>query len=281
MFKEVASKLLEQVARDLSAQDVVFPTSFDITLRVQTMLKDPDVSIQRLTELIRAEPLLSTKILGYANSAALRGAGGKSIEDLQGAIMRVGLDAVRTVSYSVAMEQMIRSKHMLPFQDISNHIWLHSLAVAAVGREVARKVRMNPEKAFYLGIVHDIGAFYLLFRCTADSVLTSDRLQLQELIYEWHDGIGHALLSAMGQPDDILDPVQNHESPGAIGMLTNWTALLATADSLGQLIDDWVPPEIRAQNPRCVEESILAAEDQAEIIEKAREEMNTLRAALF
>jgi HD-like signal output (HDOD) protein len=244
------------------------------------MLKDPDVSIQRLTELIRAEPLLSTKLIGYANSAALRGAG-KSIEDLQGAIMRVGLDAVRTVSYSVAMEQMIRSKHMQPFQDISNHIWLHSLAVAAVGREVARKVRMNPEKAFYLGIVHDIGAFYLLFRCTTDSVLTSDRLQLQELIYEWHDGIGHALLSAMGQPDDILDPVQNHESPGAIGRLNNWTAILATSDTLGQLIDDWVPAEIRAQNPRCVDESVLAAADQEDIMDKAREEMNTLRAALF
>ena len=280
MFQEVASKLMDQIARDLSAPDMVFPTSFDMTMRVQSMLRDPDIAVNRLSDLIRAEPLLSTKILGYANSAALRGPG-KSVGDLQGAIMRVGLDAVRTVSYSLAMEQMIRSKHMLRFEGLSNQIWTHSLAVAAVGRLLGRKFRMNPEKAFYMGIVHDIGAFYLLFRCAVDEVLTSDKAQLLELIFEWHDGIGHALLSAMGQPDEMLDPVQNHENQGVITAIHDWTSLLAAADYLGQQIEDWATPDMRAQQPRSIDPALISEDDQAEILEQAREAVAALKSDLF
>ncbi len=280
MFQEVASKLMAQIAQDLSAPDVVFPTSFDMTMRVQSMLRDPDVAVKKLSELIRAEPLLSTKILGYANSAALRD-GGKSIEDLQSAMMRVGLDAVRTVSYSLAMEQMIRSKHMLRFEGLSSKIWMHSLAVAAVGRLLGRKVRMNAEKAFYMGIVHDIGAFYLLFRCAVDEVLTSDEAMLLELIFEWHDGIGHALLSAMGQPDEMLDPVQNHENQGVITAINDWTSLLAAADILGQQIEDWATPEMRAHQPRSIDPGLISEDEQAEILEEAREAVTALKAELF
>lgn len=280
MFDEVATRLLDQVARELSAPDVVFPTSFEVTMRVQALLKDPDISINRLTDLIRAEPLLSTKIITYANSAALRGIG-KDIEDLHPAILRVGLDVVRSVSYTVAMQQLTRSMDMMPFQDLSDRIWMHSLAVAAVARQLARKARLNPEKAFHLGVVHDIGAFYLLFRCAVDSVLTLDHDRLLELLFEWHDGIGHALLSAMGQPDELLNPVQDHEAAVVIGKLNSWTDVLVAADILGCRIEDWVPEELRERNPRAIDDALLSAEEQAEILEKAQEELDSLRAALF
>lgn len=281
MFNEVATRLLEKIAAELSAPDVVFPTSFDLTLRMQAMLKDPDVSIDKLAELIKAEPLMSTKILAYANSAALRGSASDAITDIGKAIMRIGLDAVRSVSYAMSVEQLIRSRHMLPFQHVSNDIWEHSLSVAAVGRILARQNRMNVEKAFFMGMIHDLGAFYLLFRCSSDPQLAANPEALVELVFEWHDGIGHALLSAMGQQEDVLNAVQDHEAPATVTSLNNWTALLTCADHLGQQIADWVPAELRARNPRSVSEALLDAEAQADILEQAREQLASLRAALF
>lgn len=280
MINEVASRLLEQIARELSAPEVIFPTSFELTIRVQAMLKDPNVSIDKLAEFIRTEPLMSSKIIAYANSAALRSAGGPEIMDLHAAIMRVGLDSVRTVSYSLAVEQLIRSKHMMPFQAVCDKIWEHSLAVAAIGRILAKRYKMNAEKAFFIGLVHDIGAFYLIFRCSKDEALAAQQDQLLELAYQWHDGIGHALLSAMGQPEDVLMAVQDHEAAQTIENIGNWIQLLSAADWLGQLISDWAPEKLRSLSGRWLSENLLSAEDQTEILDQAREELATLRAVL-
>lgn len=280
MFNEVATRLLDQIARELSGADVIFPTSFDLTLRVQALLKNPDTSIDKIAELVRAEPLMSTKVLAYANSASVRGIG-PEITDVGRAILRIGLDAVRTVSYTLAVEQIIRSKHMQPFQALSNAIWEHSLAVAAIARILATRQRMNPEKAFFMGMIHDIGAFYLLFRCSQDTILAGNREDLLELVFQWHDGIGHALLSAMGQPEDVLTAVQDHEAPTTVGSLSNWTAILTSSDCLGQQITDWVPEPMRAVSPRTISEKVISAEDQAAILAQAREDLTSLRAALF
>lgn len=280
MFNEVATRLLERIAQELSAPDLVFPTSFDLTIRVQALLKDPNVSIEKLAESIRTEPLMSSKIIAYANSAALRGIAGE-IMDLQPAILRIGLDAVRTVSYSLAVEQIIRSKHMMPFHDLSNAIWEHSLTVASIAKLLARRVKLNPEKAFFLGMVHDLGAFYLIFRCAEDPALAANRPQLLELVFEWHDGIGHALLSAMGQPEDVVTAVQDHEATVTIDNLNGWTALLACADQLSQPISDWVPAELRGRRPRTLAESLFSETELAEIETLARENLAALRAVLF
>lgn len=280
MIKEVATRLLERIAQELSAPDVVFPTSFELTLRVQGLLKSPDVSIEKLAELVRTEPLMSAKILAYANSVALRGTG-QEVTDLGTAIMRVGFDAVRTVSYTLSVEQIIRSRHMQPFQELSNTIWEHSLAVAAIARILAKRQRMNGEKAFFMGMIHDLGAFYLLFRCSQDAEVAADRDGLIELVFQWHDGIGHALLSAMDQPEDILTAIQDHEAPGMLNTLGNWTSILACADCLGQLLADWVPAELRASHDRLISETLLDAGTQSEILDQAREELASLRAALF
>lgn len=275
-----AAHLLQQIAQELSGTDVIFPTSFDLTLRVQTLLKNPDTSIKQLAGLIRTEPLMSAKVLAYANSAAVR-AFGPEIADLSQAIQRIGTDAVRTVSYTLAVEQIIRSKHMQPFQDLSHAIWEHSLCVAALARLLARRQRMNPEKAFFLGMIHDIGAFYLLFRCTLDPALAGNRPELLEMVFQWHDGIGHALLSAMGQMEDILVAVQDHEAATTITSLSSWTAILVSADCLAKEIRDWVPEALRANCPRVISEAVLKTDERAELIAQAREDMASLRAALI
>jgi len=141
---------------------------------------------------------------------------------------------------------------------------------------------MNAEKAFFLGMIHDLGAFYLLFRFSREPELAADLHALTDLIFQWHDGIGHALLSAMDQPEEFLIAVQDHESPASVETApSNWTELLACADTLGQELSDWAPAELRLQNPRRIPESLLDPAARTEILEQAREELASLRSALF
>ena len=280
MLNKEPGLLLEHIAQELSAPDVVFPTCFDVTIRVHTLLKDPDLSLDKLAEILSTEPLMSAKLIHLANSVAMRGAG-QEVSELRAAILRVGLEVVRTVSYTVAVEQLVRSKQMARYQGLSHKIWEHSLLVAAIARQLARQSNMSTDKAFFIGMVHDIGAFYLLFRCAADHVLASDEAELTELLYEWHDGIGHALLTALGQSEDIPEAVQEHESLSEITTLHRWPEILATADWLAQQTADWAPTARRNRQHLEIPERLLNEDAQAEVLQNALKEVSELHAVLF
>ena len=138
MSNPITFKILEDIARDLSGSEITFPTFLDITFQVRTALKDPDLTVEQLAKLVGAEPLMSTKIVRMSNSVALNPSG-REIADVKSAIVRVGMEAVRTVSFAVAMEQLLKSKSMQSFASISAKLWDHSSHVAALCRVLDRK----------------------------------------------------------------------------------------------------------------------------------------------
>ena len=71
MASSVTFKILEDIARDLSGNEITFPTFLDITFQVRAALKDPNLSVEQLAKLVGAEPLMSAKIIRMANSVAM------------------------------------------------------------------------------------------------------------------------------------------------------------------------------------------------------------------
>ena len=206
MTNAVTFKVLEDIARDLSGSEITFPTFLDITFQVRSALKDPNLSIDQLAKLVGAEPLMSAKIIRMANSVALNPSG-REIADVKSAIVRVGMEAVRTVSFAVAMEQLLKSKQMQPFEGISQRLWEHTSHVAALCRVLARKLaKINGDEAMFTGLVHDLGVFYLMSRAANFPELVADKAELHALLVDWHDNIGHALLSALGSPERCSKP---------------------------------------------------------------------------
>ena len=173
MSKPITFKILEDIAKDLSGSEITFPTFLDITFQVRTALKDPNLSVEQLAKLVGAEPLMSAKIIRMANSVALNPSG-REIADVKSAIVRVGMEAVRTVSFAVAMEQLLKSKQMQPFEGISQRLWEHTSHVAALCRVLARKLaKINGDEAMFTGLVHDLGVFYLMSRAANSSTPSS------------------------------------------------------------------------------------------------------------
>jgi HD-like signal output (HDOD) protein len=270
---------LERVAHDLSREDVVFPTCFHITLKVRDLLRDPDVNIEKVSTVLTAEPVISAKLIRLANSVAMMPAGGSEVRDVKAAITRVGLKTVKTVSFAVAMEQLVRSKHMAAYTDLSKQIWEHSILTAAICRLLAKHgKRVKSDDAFFAGLVHDIGAFYLLFSACQDSEFAKERETVLEMVESWHDGIGHALLDALGQhPEEMLMAVQDHESPGPIKQLANLSDLLRAANRLANLHVSW-----RKHEETTVEALQLPIEagELQEIIETSLEDVKELHTTL-
>lgn len=210
-LKQQRFTMLEDIAKELSS-DIVFPTYFDVVLRLRNALRDPEVSNERIVTLIQAEPLTCARLIHQANSAA-QGTKGE-VRDISSAVFRLGLKAVRNAALTVAMNQLVRSKELVLFSDLSHQLWKHSMYSAAAAAVVSRELsRLNPDEALFAGLVHDLGAFYMLYRAAQYAELRERPESVRFLIAQWHESIGESVLFALKVPDTIVEAVRFHDQP--------------------------------------------------------------------
>lgn len=280
MSNAITFKILEDIARDLSGSEITFPTFLDITFQVRSALKDPNLSVDQLATLVGAEPLMSAKIIRMANSVAMNPSG-REVSDVKTAIMRVGMEAVRTVSFAVAMEQLLKSKVMQPFEGISKRLWEHTSHVAALCRVLARKIaKINGDEAMFTGLVHDLGVFYLMSRAANFPELVADKPELHALLISWHDNIGHALLSALGSPESVLNAVQEHETEREIKEIKTLSDVVYVANKIANRSACWRDTELDGVVDTSVLDTLFDADTLAEIVEESEEEVQSLKVAL-
>jgi len=203
-------QMLEDIARELSGE-VVFPTHFDVMMRLRKALQDDQCGAEQIVAIIGLDPMVSTKLLRLANSAMCNPQG-EVIRDLKNAVTRLGLNVVRNTAMSVAMNQLLRSKNMGGFEHLTRPLWEHTMYAASAASVVARRLtRINPDMAMFAGLVHDLGAFYLVYRAAEYEELRIRPETVKYLVFEWHDSIGHSLLGALGVPEEIADAVNDHD----------------------------------------------------------------------
>lgn len=113
------------------------------------------------------------------------------------------------------MAQIAKSAPLAGFQAYSRELLAHCLRTGAIARLLAQRFtpRINPETAMVAGLVHDIGAFYVLDRAARDEDLRQRPETLKHLVAKWHEAIGDQLLIAMQQPEDIIEAVRDHDTP--------------------------------------------------------------------
>lgn len=270
---------LETIAADAERGDIVFPTHTDIALRAQRLLDDPDCAIDALVKLISAEPLLSARVLAIANATAYN-PGGRAITDLKNAISRIGFATLRALATAVIVRQMKEMSSRDEHRALAAKLWEHTAHVAALARVIARRVtRQNPDAAFFAGIVHEVGSFYLIARASHFPGLLEADLE------PWHeDGeatVGRAVLGALEVPAHILDAIESL-----------WSGFLALPPvSLGDtllLADELSPVESpidalsgMSRKGMDVElEVLIDDETLTEILAESAEEVASLIAAL-
>jgi HD-like signal output (HDOD) protein len=202
----VVQRALDTIAADAARGDLVFPTHAEMALRVQRMLDDPDCSIEALSKLIAAEPILAARVVAIANSVAYNRTG-RGTTDVKSAVSRLGLKTVRVLATAVVVRQMETMSKTPEHRALAAQLWEHTAHVAALARVIAQRVaRVDPNAAFFAGIVHEAGGFYLLSRAASFPGLLEG--ELGEWDGEGEARIGGAVLRVLGVPQDILDAAE-------------------------------------------------------------------------
>lgn len=197
---------LDAVAADAARGDMVFPSNTEIALRVQRTLDDPDCSTDQLSKMISAEPVLSARVVSIANSVAYNPSG-RAISDVRTAVPRLGFKTLRTLTTALVVRQMQGMAQSPEHRALAARLWEHTAHVAALARVIAKRVtRLDPEAAFFAGIVHEVGGFYLISRAGKFPGLFESDLE------PWYgDGeaqVGRAVLHALDVPANILEALE-------------------------------------------------------------------------
>jgi HD-like signal output (HDOD) protein len=233
-------RMLEDIAKELKGE-VVFPTYFDAAFRLRKELQNPDLPIARVAKVVSVEPLIAARLMALANSA-LYSPDGTPARNLPAAITRLGVNLVRTTALAIAMSQILRAKDMVVFSDLTRDLWDHSIRTAAAARILARiHTQINPDEALLAGLVHDLGAFYMLYRAAQYPELRDRPETVKHLIMQWHESIGATLLNALGMPDDIVEATVDHDqalvAPTTVRTLTE---IVYVANILAGAHFDWL-----------------------------------------
>jgi HD-like signal output (HDOD) protein len=133
-------------------------------LRLQQALNEPDCHLEQAIRLVLGEPQLAARTVALANSSAFN-AGNAPITNVRGAVTRVGYRNLQMLVASLAVRQFGSCIQDPDLRARAEQLWDHTVQVAALAQVFARRVTfVNPDTAMFAGIVHEIGAFYLLTR---------------------------------------------------------------------------------------------------------------------
>jgi hypothetical protein len=198
--------ILLRLAAEAASGEMVFPTHAQMALRVRRALDDPDCSLEQLAKLIRGEPLLAARVVAMANSVTYNRSG-RVTTDIRNAVASVGLKALSSVAMALIVRQMEGMSKVPAHRALAARLWEHTAQVAAIAYVLARRVtHQNPDAAFFAGIVHEVGGFYLISRAAAFPGLLDGPLHGWYRVGEVR--VGRPVLKALSVPQPVVDAIE-------------------------------------------------------------------------
>jgi putative nucleotidyltransferase with HDIG domain len=207
---------------------------------VKALNKD-SISIEDISDIIKHDQALASRIMAIANSAFLGYPG--RIGAIDQAVMLLGFDLVRSISLAASIFNVFASQY-----GNLKQIWAHSYLVANIASNLCDKVQgIGKGSCFLAGLLHDIGRL-ALFRIAADSNMETQIHELARLrgdallkAEEEMSGCSHTqaakwFLEHLYFPDEIIVPIETHHTEAGDGPLKGISNAIFLAEGLSDII---------------------------------------------
>lgn len=134
------------------------PTSPQIFSRLTNLLSDINADLDKIVNLISIDTGLTSRVLRVSNSVLFRGA--SPVQTLDEAINRVGFREVHRM-VGMAMTEQLFATGLPAYQMNGKQVWENSVATALAMEAIATEAGLEPEGAFTLGILRQVGKLVL------------------------------------------------------------------------------------------------------------------------
>lgn len=127
------------------------PTAPKVVEELISSFENADVAVEEIAVKLSLDPVLSAKLLRLANSAYYHVS--RRIGNVEDAVRMLGFVTVRTL---VISSGLVGGFKTVPGMDLKR-FWRYSLHSAVTAKWIAKKVGVNTDLAFTIGMMHAIG----------------------------------------------------------------------------------------------------------------------------
>jgi HD-like signal output (HDOD) protein len=185
--------------------DIFFSANADVTLRIRDMILNPDISLSKIAEYIIADPVLSSRVLALANSAAYNG----KRTSVKEAVLALGASTLNYIAFSVMHKQILTTISGRAHYLMKN-LWLHCLDIACSCYAYI-KVRMphlNADTAMLLGMVLHLDIMYIIYSSSKFTDIFSDHTAYSLVVRKISNRIHTKLMEMYHISHDIVDMIK-------------------------------------------------------------------------
>ena len=193
------------------------PTIPAIVSKVVNLLDSEEASPDDIADLILSDQVLAARVLRVVNSPLYRSS--SEISSVKRALLFIGFKSVREMILTSYFVDGFKQKEQ-PFD--MKMFWMHSFSVGAISRRIATLVKYpDVEKAYLVGILHDIGKVFLGHYCNAEygkmlNSIKNTSYTTYEAEYEFfgttHCEVGLCLAQRWNFPAIYCDVISYHHS---------------------------------------------------------------------
>lgn len=196
--EKVSSEIIDAIDNDR----LLLPTLPEVALKVREVAEDPNATINKLADVIGNDAALTVRIIKVANSPLLRAS--RQIDDLNMALMRLGMEYTSNLATGLAMEQMFQATSDMVDKRM-REVWSRSSEIAGICHVLCKhRSKLKVDKATLAGLVHKIGVLPILTYAEEHGELLSNSMTLDNIIEELHPTIGEKILQSWDFPEDLL-----------------------------------------------------------------------------
>lgn len=169
-------------------------------------------NMKQVADEVGKDQVAAAAVLQMANSPLYRGL--LKITSIEPALVRLGCNSIRTAMLNLSMRSVL-------FQECRSGnrrfriLWRRALAGAIVMRALSPFTGVDPEEAFLIGLMHDIGNIIVLRIAHAERVsaeLDVDDDTFEYLCQEAHEEFGELLADAWALPARLKALVTDHHN---------------------------------------------------------------------
>ncbi|MBJ6726042.1 HDOD domain-containing protein [Geomesophilobacter sediminis] len=224
-----------QKAKEMVESFVDLPTIPQVATRVIELLDRPGVELDEVADMILSDQVLAARVIKMVNSPLYKPA--HEIKSVKRALIYLGFRHIRELAFTCSFVDVFQGRDGI--FDIRT-FWEHSFGVGVVSKIIAQRVRYpDTEKAYLVGIVHDIGEVFLsyyrqdLFKKMLDSVKGQPfRLvdKEREFMGTSHTEVGYCIAQKWNFPPDYCEVIALHHAPKEAKLDPTLCAIVNLAD---------------------------------------------------
>lgn len=198
------NSLYKQVHADLISNKLKFPAFQEISTKIIKQLLSRNKNPERVSKIIQADPVLTAKLIKAANGPLYYGQ--KEVDTCKDAVKRLGVITSKSICIDFLQnEQILIKLHNPSLQQYADHIKKYSFEVAAISSIIGGLLKdFSAEKAMLAGLIHNIGAFPVLYYAEQHPELINGLENVGNTIKQLSGELGALLLKQWCFPQELI-----------------------------------------------------------------------------